>query len=44
MKFYKKLVQINEILVQINEILVQINTILTFPAKFHQTYSIFNSK
>ena len=28
MKFYKKLVQINEILVQINEILVQINEIL----------------
>ncbi len=30
MKFYKKLVQINEILVQINEILVQINTFITF--------------
>ncbi len=32
MKFYKKLVQINEILVQINEILVQINTFITFHA------------
>jgi hypothetical protein len=32
MKFYKKLVQINEILVQINEILVQINTLNTFHA------------
>ena len=50
MKFYKKLVQINEILVQINEILVQINEILvqintfiTFHAEFLQTYSTFNS-
>ena len=32
MKFYKKLIQINEILVQINEILVQINTFITFHA------------
>ena len=42
MKFYKKLVQINEILIQINEILVQINTHY-FPCLIPSNFSIFNS-